>query len=118
MKQLYNVEKTARNYALANSIRGIVKQNPLPAATSEQAQTDTFADYFLQKIVNIRVTLKEYDSYWPSGKSAGQLSKFQPVTGEDVRKIIASLPTESCEFDEIPTKYLKQWLNEYTWISR
>ena len=99
-------------YALVNSMCGTAKQNPLPEATSEQAQADSFADYFLQKIVNIRESLKEYACYCPSGECEGQLSIFQPVTEDDVRKIIASLSTKTCELDEIPTKYLKQCLDE------
>ena len=61
-------KKSKKIYALANSICGLVKQNPLPEATFEQAKADSFADYFLQKIVNIRETRKECDCCCPSGE--------------------------------------------------
>ena len=99
-------------YSLMNSMCGTVKQNPLPPSTSEQSQAESFADFFLQKIVNIRESLKDYAPYCPSGECVGRLSQFHPVTEEDVRKVIASLPTKTCETDEIPTKYLKQTLDE------
>ena len=101
-------------YSLLNSMCGTHKHNPMPVAESEQVQADTFADYFLQKIVCecIRDTLKDYAQYCPSGECEGQLPQFEPVTEEDVRKTILTLGTKSCELDEIPTKHLKQCLNE------
>lgn len=99
-------------YALMNNMCGTVKTNPLPEAINDQALADSFADYFLQKIVDIREHLKDYAKYCPSGECDGNLSHFKPVSEEDVRKIIASVASKSCELDEIPTKYLKQSLEE------
>ena len=87
---------------LGNSICEIVEQNPLPEVTSRQTPLQIiFANHS-----------KKYDCYCPTGECECQLSVFQPVIEDDVRKITASLPTESCERDEIPTKYLKQCLDE------
>ena len=40
------------------------------------------------------------------------LSAFHPVTENDVRKVIETLATKSCELDEIPTTILKSCLEE------
>ena len=84
----------------------------MPSKTSEQEQADLFANYFHQKIVNIREALSEYDEHLPSGECNHHLSAFHSVTGNDVRKVIKTLATKSCELDEIPTKILKSCLVE------
>ena len=99
-------------YALVNTMCGTAKHNPLPQATSELALADDFANYFLHKIVNIRNSLKDYAKYCPFGECQGNLSRFQPVTEDEVRKTILTLSTKTCELDEIPTKYLKQCIDQ------
>ena len=84
----------------------------MPSKTSEQEQADLFANYFHQKIVNIREALSQYDEYSPSGVCNPHLSVFHAVTENDLRKVIKTLATKSCELDEIPTKILKSCLEE------
>ena len=98
-------------YSLVNNMCGTTKQNPLPEATSEMELAESFADYFLSKIVNIRDALDECERYHPTGECEGQLTSFRAVTEEEVKKAIICLPTKSCELDEIPTKHLKQILD-------
>ena len=49
-----------RLYALTKSMCGTKHQNPMPSKTGEREQADLFANYFHQKIVNIREALSEY----------------------------------------------------------
>ena len=84
----------------------------MPETSSKLALADSFADYFLQKIVTIREMLKNENEYSPVGECEGILSSFETVSEEEVRKIIVSTASKSCELDEIPTKYLKKSLDQ------
>ena len=84
----------------------------MPETSPELALADSFADYFLQKIVTIREMLKNEKDYSPVGECEGILSSFETVSEDEVRKIITSMASISCELDEIPTKYLKKSLDQ------
>lgn len=99
-------------FALMNSMCGTHKYNQMPIAESENVLAEEFAEYFLQKIQNIRDSLKDYAHYCPTGECQGSLSHFEPVTELEVRKTILTLSTKSCELDELPTALLKQCLDQ------
>ena len=44
----------------------------------------------------------------PWHKEMPSLSQFDPMTSEEVTRIISSMATKSCELDAIPTSVLKQ----------
>ena len=55
--------------------------------------------------------LTENPVYQPTGKSIPSLTKFTPFTQTEVRKIIFSMKTRSCKFDTLPTKLLKECID-------
>ena len=75
---------TKKLYQLMNNMCGTVKQNPMPETSSELALADSFADYFFQKIVTIRETLKNEKEYSPVGECEGFLSSFEIFSEEEV----------------------------------
>ena len=82
--------------------------------------SNSFADFFQDKIVKIRQSLDglnlEVDTHrqvnvdTPLNENA-VMTKFRPVSEEDVNRIICKLPNKSCSLDVIPTWLLKQCIS-------
>ena len=68
---------------------------------------DQFANYFIGKIQKIRDQLDPYDKYMTWHKETPTLSQFDPMTTEEVARLVSSMATESCELDAIPMSVLK-----------
>ena len=98
---------TKRLYQLFNNMTGKSIHNPFPENISDQNMAEKFADYFLNKIQCIREALSHVPTYSSGTQVDCRLSKFLPLTSDQVRKIIFSLSTKSCELDAMPTKLLK-----------
>ena len=87
----------------------------LPSFTSAKDLSNRFANYFSDKITNIRtVILKkqkqdDYDYEPPSVNTPNLISfdTFCPVTVEEICKTIMCCPTTSCVLDPLPTQLLK-----------
>ena len=86
-------------------------KNPFPEATSDKELTDKFANFFYNKIVNIRNNLDAFDKYEPVKRETSYLSEFQPVKMAEVRKVLANMTDKSCELDAVSTKFLKAGLD-------
>ena len=100
---------TKRLYAMIESITGASTSNPLPSGSPEDL-AEEFAQFFLDKIVNIREAMKDDKVYSYPNRVPFSFSKFPPLTESEVEAIIMSMQTKSCEIDAIPTTLLKQML--------
>ena len=70
--------------------------------------------FFSQKIQNIRQDLDVHPSE-PATFSAydgPKLCLFQPVTEEEIRKLIVESPTKTCMLDPIPASLTKECLSD------
>ena len=78
-----------------------------------EGQTDgilaeEFANFFLEKIVNIQNEFIGIDKFKPStNEQVPLLKKFSPLSCNDVHKEILSMSNKTCELDHIPTEVLK-----------
>ena len=87
----------------------------LPSFTSAEDLSNRFANYFSDKITNIRTVRLEkqkqddYDYEPPSVNTPDliRLDTFCPVTVEEICKTIMCCPTTSCVLDPLPTQLLK-----------
>ena len=71
-----------------------------------------FADYFMNKIQTICDSLKECEKFHPEqNNDINLLEQFEPMSEEEVRKIINDVQAKHCEQDAIPTKILKEILD-------
>ena len=86
----------------------------LPSFTSAEDLSNRFANYFLDKITNIRTVILEkqkqddYD-YEPPSVNTPNLISFDilcPVTVEEICKTIMCCPTTSCVLDPLPKQSL------------
>ena len=96
---------------MISNITGTTKVNPLPEAISDKKLADKFANFFYNKIVDIRNKLDVFDKYEPARREISYIAEFQPVTCAEVRKILASMTNKSCELDVVNTKFLKEGMD-------
>ena len=115
-KQIYEHKDDQKG--LFKMIKNILHENnetPLPESPSLQQLANDFGDFFCQKIELIRNSFDDVIQPEDTDCTASQvpkLSEFEPVTEEDIRKIITLAPTKSCDIDPLPTKLLKECLEE------
>ena len=93
-------------------LTGGKSDNPMPMTENDKCLADNFADFFMEKVQKIRDNLKHYRKYEPSMRIVPKFGKFDELCEDDIRKLINSLQTKSCETDVLPTKLLKSFLNE------
>ena len=96
---------------MISNIPGTTKVNRLPEALSDKELADKFANFFYNKIVDIKNKLDVFDKYEPARREVSHISEFQPVTCAEVRKILASITNKTCELDVVNTKLLKEGLD-------
>ncbi len=103
-------------YRIIDSLLNRRKALPLPEHESAAALAEEFAEYFTGKIDKIRCELRDAQSgvnvEWEICKYHTVMNTFHEVSEDDVRKIITSSRTTSCELDPVPTDLLKLCLNE------
>ena len=86
---------------------------PLLNLDSDKELTHKFAYFFINKIRVIRDQLNEYQKYnlRVNAKAISMtLSKFNPMSAQDIMSIIKSMSSKSCELDVVPTTLLKDIL--------
>ena len=91
------------------------KQTTLPKYDSDAQLADDFGDYFIEKVDKIREkfpTTTDFDKYDKHDESFASFANFEPVSAENVKKLVMQSPSKSCLLDPIPTNLLKQCLNE------
>ena len=94
-------------YKIVNDILGTNKEKPLPPSNDKNRLADEFANYFIDKIQKIRDQLDQYGKYILWHKEIPILSQFNPLTREEVAKLISSMAIKSCKLDAITTSVLK-----------
>ena len=100
-----NVKKL---YKIVNRLTGGKEANPMPNGDSDESLAENFATYFLEKINNIRDRFTEVPMYNPPiNESIPRLTSFSPMTKKQVRDIVFSMESKSCELDTIPTEIFK-----------
>jgi hypothetical protein len=82
--------------------------NPLPNSPSDNSLATEFANYFIDKINNIRYSLEVFPCYQPTGSCPSNLDSFQNILEESISKIITKSKSATCELDPIPTNPVKQ----------
>ena len=96
-----------RLYKTFNDISGQKQENPMPEGFSELELSNKFADFFMGKIESIRDALKDCPKYVPQESLAPKFDNFNILSEEEVRKLIFSLASKSCELDILPAFVLK-----------
>ena len=110
--RIENCSDTKQLFPVSSGLIGKSKTAPLRSDIPRSALPDRFCVLFSQKIQNIR---RDVDAH-PSEPAAfplydgPNLCLFEPVTEEEIRKLIVKSPTKSCMLDAIPTSLTKECL--------
>ena len=99
-------------YRMVNTLMGTSSENPLPNHTSDKDLAEEFANFFMGKIQKIRDNLTGYPTYEPTKKITTKLAEFRPFEQTEVKKIIFSMKSKSCKLDALPTRLLKQCIED------
>ena len=105
-------ENNGNPKALWNTFKKILHKPStiiLPDHVSLKDLANSFGHYFCDKIMKIRSTLQSSVpvSITRPSMNNSALSSFEPVSEEDILKILKSSPTKSCDLDPIPTSQVK-----------
>ena len=85
------------------------RRRDITAATHHTAQG--FADFFKNKIDDIRAATSGMSPPPVYYLASSSLSSFQLFTVEEVRRIIMTSPTKSCQLDPVPTFLLREFVD-------
>ena len=102
-------------FEINKSLTKPLQQEQYPESDSLKDLADAFGDFFIMKIQKIRTKL---DSQDPEPITIPRVPvkedmflSFQPLTEDDVRKLIKQSPNKQCSSDPIPTWLLKKCLD-------
>ena len=104
-------------YSIIKSLTAVKSDMPLPHHTSLQHLAKDFRQFFIKKIEDIRTELNAPANLLiPQSPSytGSHLTKFNQLTHADVRKLLMSSKTTSCDLDPIPTSLLKDHITILT----
>ena len=95
-----------------------LRTSVLPDIDNSKELTEMLASFFEEKVKKIRDELEaaqqDEERYATAHDDAPvfRLTSFPPISTEDLRKIILEAPTKSCPLDPIPTKILKEYIEQ------
>ena len=97
-------------YQVIYNMTGKRSLNPLPNSDNDKDLADNFANYFIDKIRNVRDQLDEYPKYDPKEEAKDiptPLGIFNQIAAEDIMSIVGSMASKSCKLDVVPTSLFK-----------
>ena len=101
-------------YSIIKSLTAVNSDMPLPHHTSIQQLAADFGQFFIKKIEDIRCELNIPDNtHSPVSASCNghYFTNFRQLTQNDVRKLIMSSKSTTCDLDPIPTSLLKEHIS-------
>ena len=104
-------------HKLTAELTGSRVENPLPEGMSDEDLAEHFANFFIEKIKNIKDKLNNYTLYnLIENSKIGKLSKFKPLSTDEIRKLVRKMLIKLCELDYSPTHILKDHMNSFILI--
>ena len=101
-------------YSIIKSLTAVNSEMPLPNHTSIQQLAGDFGQCFIKKIGDVRCELDIADhthSPVSSAFNGHYFTKFRQLTEDEVRKLIMSSKSTTCELDPILTSLLKEHIS-------
>ena len=102
---------TKKLHKLVTHLTGTETINPLlNDANNDEDLANSFTVFFQSNIEKICEMFVGTDAYNPESKGTPKLCQFAPMTELEVKAIIMTMKSKSCEIDPIPTHIFKQLL--------
>lgn len=101
-------------FRIIEKLLHVKKEIPYPEAFSDFELACNFNKFFIEKINDIRLHLEEGAvAHVNSERQVAHLfTNFSSLSNDDVVKLIKSSPCKSCDLDPLPTRILKQCIDE------
>ena len=108
-----NSGDTKKMFSVVGNLLGKKKPPTLPPDKDSKELVKEFSTFFMEKIARIRASITTDHIPLPPEKSmkslpSCSLEAWDPVSHDQLRKIIMSSPSKSCGLDPLPTNLLKQ----------
>ena len=119
-EQVVSCKSSKALFDITTQLMGTESDSTLPADIPHGSLPGRFMSYFDEKINTIRESIDSSEvSRQPIAdtelsNTTSQFIVFQPVTCQQVRKILKGMPSKSCDLDPVPTNLLKDCLDEVT----
>ena len=101
------------DYNLVSDMIGTKVENPIPKHNSNIELANEFANFFMDKIRKICNFLSEHPECIPVMRDLQRFNKFEPMTQDDMARIMKGMPTNICQSDTLLNVLLKK---ELTWL--
>ena len=102
---------TKKLHKLVTHLMGTEPQNPLPKdANNDEDLAIRFADFFHLKIEMIYEMFDGTEAWNSESNGTPELCQFAPMTELEVKAIIMTMKSKSCEIDPFPIHIFKQLL--------
>ena len=104
-------------FQLSNQMMGGNANKVLPHASSPEDLARSFSNFFMSKIEKIREGLNSGVSTppppAPDAFAGTHMESFQPVSEEQMRKILTQMPKKSCQLDPIPASLFFECIENF-----
>lgn len=93
------------------------RASPLPDGQNSEDLANQMADFFDGKVVRLRDELAQIQQVTREGgnhdpRATSSILSFPPISQEELRTIILKAPTKSCQLDALPTKLVKECIDQ------
>ena len=100
-------------FKISNTLLNRNKSQPLPTHNDAKELADNFANFFSDKISQIRDSFPQLQTspHLDDRMDTPAFSELQPTCESEVKKLILGSNSKSCSLDPIPTTILKQCID-------
>ncbi len=103
-------------FGIIQELASVKQDTPLPDHESIQQLADSFGEFFINKIEDIRSEIDSQPCFYqaPSvpGAPRDTFSSFKELSEQEVKRLIFKSKSTSCALDPIPTQLLKECVDE------
>lgn len=109
-----NQNDTKQLFSIITTLLGKKKTTTLPADKPPSDLCSIFGNYFIEKIDNIRKNIPVHHDDVKHGKISDippvttSIRAFRPVSTDEIKKIVASMASKSCDLDPMQTSLVKK----------
>jgi hypothetical protein len=97
-------------FTVLNDLLKRNKVQSLPTAVDSECLANRFADFFTKKIEKIRSSFPASSNNDADGETTyvPLINHLKPVSEDELKKMIMSMKTKSCQLDPLPTSIIKE----------
>ena len=92
---------------LVTNMLGMKVENPIPKHDSNTELVNEFANSLMEKTWKICNHLSELSKFNPAMRDTQKFYKFEPISQDEVARIIKGMSTQTCKLDTLHTVLLR-----------